>query len=319
MTSPGPVRLICVVPNPSIDRTVEVDRLEPGRIHRPDDVVAVPGGKGLNVARAARNLDVPVEAVLLLAGHAGRWIADELDRLGLAYRAAWVAGETRSCLSVLDHSTGLLTEVYEPGPAVTAPDWAAFVAAIQAALAAAGDRGLVALSGSLPRDAPDEAAAAIVAAAGAAGGRALVDTSGASLTAAIGARPFLVKVNASEAGAALGREVSSEQDAAEAARDLVARGAEWAIVTRGAGGAVGWDGAEAWAVDAPAGGPQTVGAGDAFLAGFAAGLSAEASFADCLRRAAAAAAASTLVPGPGNLDAVEADRRLAGITVRAIG
>jgi 1-phosphofructokinase family hexose kinase len=318
VTTPTPFRLICVVPNPSIDRTAEVDRLEPGRIHRPDEVVAVPGGKGLNVARAARHLGVPVEAVLLLAGHAGRWIAEELDRLDIPYRAAWSAGETRSCLSVLDRSTDLLTEVYEPGPVVAAAAWDDFLGAIEGAVAAAGSGGVVALSGSLPRGTPDGAAATIAAAGSASGGRVIVDTSGANLVAALGARPFMVKVNASEAGAALGREVATEAEAVEAARELVMRGAGRAIVTRGGAGAIGWDGADAWAVDAPPGGRQTVGSGDAFLAGYAAGLSAVQAFPDCLRRAAAAAAASTRVPGPGNLEAADADRLLEHAAVRPL-
>ena len=45
--------LIFVAANPSIDRTYEVERLRPGEIHRPVATVAVPGGKGLNAARAA--------------------------------------------------------------------------------------------------------------------------------------------------------------------------------------------------------------------------------------------------------------------------
>jgi len=75
MTASG--SLLCIVPNPSIDKTATVDRLVQGSIHRPTEVIAVPGGKGLNVARAARSLGIPADAVVLLAGHAGRWIDDE--------------------------------------------------------------------------------------------------------------------------------------------------------------------------------------------------------------------------------------------------
>src|SRR5438874_635108 len=37
----GGPRLLCIVPNPSIDKTAEVDRLEAGTIHRPGRVVSV--------------------------------------------------------------------------------------------------------------------------------------------------------------------------------------------------------------------------------------------------------------------------------------
>ncbi len=295
--------LVCVVPNPSIDRTAEVDRLEPGRIHRPTEVVAVPGGKGLNVARAAWNLGQPVQAILLLAGHAGRWIADELDRLGIPHREAWTDGETRTCLSVLDRSTGELTEVYEPGRTVSADAWAAFVGEVATAVAGAGAGGLVALSGSLPPGAPSGGAAAIVSAIDAAGGRALVDTSGPALATAIDARPFVVKVNAAEAGMLLERTIETAEDAVDAAKAIVARGAQRAIVTRSAEGVVGVDDQRTWVVDAPPGaGPQTVGAGDAFLGGLAAGLIGGEPFEECLRSAVAVAVAATRIAGPGNVD-----------------
>ncbi len=48
--------ILCVASNPSIDKLFEVDRLQPGRIHRPTGFVQVAGGKGLNVARAAASL-----------------------------------------------------------------------------------------------------------------------------------------------------------------------------------------------------------------------------------------------------------------------
>jgi 1-phosphofructokinase family hexose kinase len=313
-------RLVCIVPNPSIDRTAEVDRLEPGRIHRPTDVVAVPGGKGLNVARVAHSLGLPVEAVLLLAGHAGRWIAEELDRMRLPHRDAWGAGETRTCLSILDRSTGLLTEVYEPGPTFDPPEWDTFLRAVEEAAVAAGPAGLIALSGSLPRGGPDDGAAAIVRRARRAGGTVIVDTSGSHLAASLAARPDVVKVNAAEASAAVGAPIETEAAAAEAARGLVGLGATRAIITRGGEGAVGWDGTTAWAVEPPPGaGPHTVGGGDAFLAGFAAGLAAGDPFEACLRRAAAVAAASTRLPGPGNVDTAAIGDLLAKTAVRRLG
>jgi len=311
--------LICVVPNPSIDRTAEVDRVVPGRIHRPDDVLAVPGGKGLNVARPAWSLGLPVEAILLLAGHAGRWIVEQLDAIGLPHREAWADGETRSCLSILDRSTGELTEIYEPGPIVRPADWAAFVDLTLAAIADAAPGAIVALSGSLPGGTPDDAAATIVAAVAEGGRKALVDTSGPPLGAALAARPFLVKVNATEAGALLGRSADTEADALETARELVARGAQRAILTRGGDGAVGWDGKAGWTVRAPDGGGRwTVGSGDAFLAGLAMGLAADDAFETCLVRAVGTATASTRVRGPGLVDAADVAQAVRRTTVRRI-
>ena len=64
--------ILCVAASPSVDKLFEVGRVEIGAIHRPDGFVQVPGGKGLNVARAAHALGAEVIATGILAGHAGR-------------------------------------------------------------------------------------------------------------------------------------------------------------------------------------------------------------------------------------------------------
>jgi 1-phosphofructokinase family hexose kinase len=308
-----------VVPNPSIDRTAEVDRLEIGAIHRPPTVVAVPGGKGLNVGRAARALGAPIEAVVLLAGHAGRWIDAELTRLGIPHEAVWADGETRTCLSVLDRSTGQMTEFYESGSPITRAEWRRFEGLVGRAIGASTPGSIVAISGSFPIGAGGSAAERLVRAARRAGRRVLVDTSGAGLVAALGARPDRVQVNAAEAGGALGRAIESEADALTAAVDLVGAGAAAAIVTRGASGAVGWDGERGWAVAPPTvDGSHAVGSGDAFLAGLAVGLLRDEPFERGLRRAAAAAAASLLEAGAGNLHRRPAERFIGGTSVRAV-
>ena len=303
MSEPRRAALICVVPNPSIDKTAVVDHVSVGEIHRPAEVVMVPGGKTLNVARAARALGVPVTTILLLAGHAGRWIEDELRHRRIDREIVWTSGETRTCLSILDAATGELTEIYESGPAVSEVVWARFARRITAAVRAERLPPLVAISGSLPPGLPSSAAGTVVRAARDAGGRVLLDAAGPTLEAGVAAGPALVKVNEAEAAGIVRGAVDTESDALRAAKELVRRGATSAVVTRGALGAVAWDSVAAWAVDAPStGGHHTVGTGDAFLAGLAAGRRRDEALDACLRRAAAAAASSTLVVGAGNLD-----------------
>ena len=47
-------------PNLTIDRTAVLAQLQPGEVLRFDRVVVTPGGKGLNVARAARATFTPL-------------------------------------------------------------------------------------------------------------------------------------------------------------------------------------------------------------------------------------------------------------------
>ena len=108
--------ILCVAANPSIDRLFAVERLIPGEIHRPAEFAQVPGGKGLNVARSAAALGGDVTAAALLGGHAGRWIAEQLEAEGVPLRAAWSDVETRSSLSVAGAIEGQIS-----GSLVTEP------------------------------------------------------------------------------------------------------------------------------------------------------------------------------------------------------
>jgi 1-phosphofructokinase family hexose kinase len=286
--------ITCVAPSPSIDRLFEVDRLSPGGIHRPTDFVRVPGGKGLNTARAAAALGADVRAVALLGGHSGAWIADELDRIGLPAVASWHAGETRSCLSVADAETGSLTEFYEENSAISGEEWEAFTRTVREASA---DSSWTTVSGSLPPGAPAEGYSQLVASSA----KVAVDT------AALGtAHPALLKVNADEAATLTGSRVDSVGAAAETARALRLRigdDGHAAAVTLGRDGAVlaAPDGTT-WHGSLDARGRFPVGSGDAFLAGLVIALDRGTYWPEALAAALGAAAANADVPGPGILD-----------------
>jgi 1-phosphofructokinase family hexose kinase len=292
--------LVCVAPNPAIDRTYEVARLTPGTIHRPVRAVAVPGGKGLNVARSAHHLGADVVAVTILRGHAGRWVEEALAAASVPVRAVWADGETRTCVSLRDPATPGLTEIYDPGEAVSPDAWRDLEALAGVESAAAS---ILTISGGVPPGVDDGAFARLSRAAAANGARVLFDVYGGALREALAERPWLVKVNEAEAGDLLGVEVAGEEAARRAAVELIGRGAGRAIVTRGAAGAIAVTGDETWAVGtAGTEGHYPVGSGDAFLGGLATGLLEGGELVDAVRLAAGAAAANAQVPGPGEFD-----------------
>ena len=311
-------RLLCVAANPSIDRLVEVERLEIGRIHRPDLVRSVAGGKGLNVARAAARLGADVTAGALLAGHAGRWIAADLERHGIAGRFAWGPGETRTCVSVRARADRSLTEFYEPGDPISAGAWAAFEATVLAALEARPD--VMTLSGSLPVGASEDGYARLAAAARDADVMVFLDVHGASLRLALAERPGLAKVNTVEAADLTGLPVTDEAETVAAARAIRELGATVAIVTMGAAGAIADldDGLPLRLREPPTIGAYPVGSGDSFLAGLAVAYAGPSSWLDALRLAAAAATANALIPGAGELDATVARALAAKIGIERI-
>jgi 1-phosphofructokinase family hexose kinase len=302
--------IACVAPNPSIDRLFRCAAVVPGAIHRPDELVLRPGGKGLNVARVAHALGAEVRAVALLGGHAGRWVAEALRDEGLPTEVVWGDGETRSSLSVA--AGGTMTEFYElgdpPGPAA----WAAFRDRVAAVAAGAT---WASFSGSMPPGVEPGHAAALVAAAHAAGAHVAVDQHGPTLAAALSAGPDVVKVNRHEAA-----ELTDEDDpqrAAEAVADRQRAGgapAPLTVVTLGEHGALVRDpDGTVLRGRLDARGPYPVGSGDAFLAGLlTAAPPPGGPWDEALALALGAAAANAEVPGAGSLDALRA-RALASV------
>jgi 1-phosphofructokinase/tagatose 6-phosphate kinase len=70
--------IITVTLNPGLDRTLEVPSFTPGRRHRSVDQRAIPGGKGVNVARALMQLGQPVIATGIIGGATGTRIVEAL-------------------------------------------------------------------------------------------------------------------------------------------------------------------------------------------------------------------------------------------------
>ena len=322
---PGPAawpsRLVCVSVNAAIDKIAAVDRLRPGSIHRPALLSVVPGGKALNVARAATALGMTVRAVAVLGGHAGEWMEAALRARAIGTRPVRIAGETRTCLSILDTDSGMLTEFYEPGLTVDGGGWALVEEALAAELAEHAQGSLVVLAGSLPPGAPADAYARLVQQSTSAGARSVVDADGATLGEALAARPWMVKVNVHEATAVAGLSGTDEAVSVAAARAIGELTGGIVVVTRGLDGAIVRDeSGAAWRIGGPPErGRYPVGSGDSLLAGLVVGLASGFSLPEAARRGCAVGAANALVPGQGELDPADADRMLPAIILARIG
>jgi 1-phosphofructokinase family hexose kinase len=306
-------------PNLTIDRTGTLAELRPGAVLRFATMEVTPGGKGVNVARAAQALGVPAVLVGFVPGRIGAAAAAMIEAEGLALRGVPASGELRATTVVMEPS-GRTTVINEPGPRLGAGEWHAYEAETADALAA-GAHGALVCSGSVPPGVPGDAYGRLVELARGRGVRALVDTSGDALAGALAAHPDVVLPNLGEAeqllGTGSGEDVDAVADARPralaAARALVDHGARAAIVTAAAAGAALVEGGGAVWLAAPTVTVRNpVGAGDAFAAGFAAALEGGADVQAAARAAIAVGAASVERALAGELDAARA-AELAGL------
>ncbi len=253
-----------LTPNPSFDRTLSVERLEPGGVTRASRVRVECSGKGVNVARALGRNQRAARAVFPAnaddaAAFVSSLAADGADALPVPAR-----GTMRSCFTLVEPD-GTATQINEPGPEMSASEADELVS--QAAAAAADSDWLVA-SGSLPPGAPDDLYARLAAVLPDADSRLAVDTSGAALDALVGAGCAVVKPNLAELAAVIGSGLSTVGEVIDAAGKFRRSGWRSVLVSLGQGGAVLVADQVCCGTVAGIEVRNTVGAGDALLAGF---------------------------------------------------
>lgn len=290
--------IVTVTPNPSIDRTIRLDRLVPGGLNRAHSATSEAAGKGVNVSYALATEGVATTAVLPLAAQSAvQYLGLLADAVPVS--AVPIAGAMRVNVSIIE-SDGTVTKVNEPGPPLAPGD----AEAIVNAAASASRTGWIVGCGSLPPGAPRDFYGRLAGLA-TPDRRVAVDSSGDALAAAVTAGIALVKPNRQELQELVRGPLATVGEVIDAARELIAQGCGAALVSLGPDGALYVDaGAAAHAEARVADAANPVGAGDALLAGFlAAGARLEA-----LSVAVAWAVAAVRSPSTRMRAVTEADR-----------
>ena len=307
--------IITVTLNAAIDRTLAVPNFRLGRRHRAVEQTTMAGGKGVNVARVLKALGQPVIATGVAGGSTGTRIIEQLTDEAILNDFVRIREESRTSTAVVDPTSGEQTEINERGPSVSEAELELFYDKL---LYLAKGAGVVVFAGSLPRGVPDDLYANLVQDVK------KLDSEGEALRLATRAEPTVVTPNETEAEELVGHEFDGDEDRQFAVREIAEMGADEAIVTLRAGclGLVGEQGERALhrvAIDPEVVDPvSTVGSGDAFLAGYVAARYGGGRPADCLRFAVACGAESVRHMGAGMIDAREAERLVAEVSVESL-
>jgi 1-phosphofructokinase family hexose kinase len=303
--------IITVTLNAALDKTLEVPNFRVGRRHRSVEQTTMPGGKGVNIARALKRLGQPVIATGLAGGATGNTIVESLNDEAILNGFVRIREESRTNTAVLDPTTGVHTEINERGPAVSAHDLELFRDKL---LYLAKGASMCVFAGSLPRGVPPEVYAGLIRDLKKLGVTTIVDTEGEPLRLAARAEPAIISPNELEAEELVGHEFNDVDDRANAVVEMTRLGPAEAIMTVA-------DGCYAYIADA--GGHalyrvrieeqearSTIGSGDAFLAGYISARYLERPPIECLRYGVACGAESVQHFGAGLIDPAAVDRLL---------
>jgi 1-phosphofructokinase/tagatose 6-phosphate kinase len=311
--------IVTVTLNAAIDRTLTVPNFQLGHRHRASQGLTLAGGKGINVARALKRLDVPVVATGLAGGRTGTRIVEELTSEAILNDFVRIADESRTSSAVVDPTAGTYTEINEWGPHVEPEELAMLLEKISY-LARGAD--MVVFAGTLPRGVADSFYAEAIRDLNRRSVPAVLDSEGPPLRLGVEAEAFLVTPNQREAEGLVGQEFGDDEDYTMALDRIADMGARNVLITsdtRSFGLFRADRKRTLFRAEAPQVDPvSAVGSGDVLLAAFLAARLAEKPLQDSLRAAVAAGAASTLEVGAGRFEPREASKLQGSVDVREL-
>ena len=311
--------IVTVTLNAAIDRTLTVPNFQLGHRHRASQGLTLAGGKGINVARALKRLDVPVVATGLAGGRTGTRIVEELTSEAILNDFVRIADESRTSSAVVDPTAGTYTEINEWGPHVEPEELVMLLEKISY-LARGAD--MVVFAGTLPRGVEDSFYAEAIRDLNRRNVPAVLDSEGPPLRLGVEAEAFLVTPNQREAEGLVGQEFGDDEDYTMALDRIADMGARNVLITsdtRSFGLFRADRKRTSFRADAPNVEPvSAVGSGDVLLAAFLAARLAEKPLEEALRAAVAAGAASTLEVGAGRFEPREASKLQSSVDVREL-
>lgn len=261
--------------NPALDYVMKLGTMKKGFTNRTSEEMYLAGGKGLNVSSVLSGLGVDNVALGFTAGFTGNEIERLMTESGC--RCEFIRlKEGNSRINVKLKESGGETELNAGGPPVDEEARQK----LSERLDKLQDGDILVLAGSIPKTLPADIYSSIMENLKGRGVKFVVDAEKDLLLKALAHKPFLVKPNHMELGELFGESLAEISDTDE----LIAKVTEYAEILRGMGaenvlvsmagnGALLLDGnGDVHIMDAPVGQVvNSVGAGDAMLAGFLAG------------------------------------------------
>jgi tagatose 6-phosphate kinase len=260
--------IVCLGTTPTMQRTMLFDRVVTGAINRASEVREYASGKSVNVAKVLHTLGHNAVATGFVGGTRGVNLREHLDRAGVAHAFVDVEVETRLCTTLIDRSTGDVTELIEEPAPVDMESWQSLARRLEELLPKASTW---VFSGSVAPGGPPDFYTGFLARFRGKNPQVVIDASGEPLREALRQPGVVAKCNRDEFEATVGSRLSTEA-ALRSAMERAAPHGGALVVTLGGNGAIAYEVGRFWRVRVPEIKVlSAVGSGDAFAAGLASG------------------------------------------------
>lgn len=290
------MKIVTLTLNPALDKSTNVEQLQPKKKLRCDSPVYEAGGGGINISRAIKILGGNSLAMYAAGGPAGQTIHDLLAEDGIEQQWIKIKNPTRVNFMVMEKSTNHQYRFGMPGKKLEAGEQDSIMEAIQNL---PEDVEYIVGSGSLPPGVSSDFYGSIVHLAKKRKIKCLIDTSGEALVHAAKKGPCIMKPNLGELSTLAEKDELSGLEQEEIARKIIRESkVEILIVSMGPRGAmlVTEDRIE-YVIPPTVKQKSTVGAGDSMVAGLLLSLSRGEKILEAVKWGVAAGTAATMTPG----------------------
>ncbi|MBR5473249.1 MAG: 1-phosphofructokinase [Clostridia bacterium] len=275
--------------NPAVDYYITVENLKSGTVNRTKTEKIRFGGKGINVSLVLKEFGFESVCLGFVGGFTGDALENHLLQNGINCDFVKVSGNTRINVKLND------TDINATGPDISQEE----IHELYKKLNSIKSGDFLILSGSVPKNLPQDIYQSILELLVDKGINFVVDAEGDLLLDTLGYNPFLIKPNHHELGKIFGVEISDFATAITYAKQLQNKGAQNVMVSLGEQGAVLVDqNGNTHTQAAPKGEViSAVGSGDSAVAAFMAEYLRGKDYADCLKTAIAAGSATAFSDG----------------------
>ncbi len=306
----------CAMCNPAVDVLYMLDELMPGTtlVDVPSSIY--PAGKGINVAKTVKALGEDVRVVALIPENDQVRFSTYMDTLEIGHEFYLVPGNARINSTISEKQIGQVTHINCVGTTYPPRVQDEFILFIRQRLKR-GD--YWAFTGSLPRGFGSDTYAQLIRSARDKDITCLLDSRGEALSLGIRAFPTMVKPNLTELEEFFGEQIQGVHHIALKGKRLLDVGIEYVFISLGADGMIAIHKNDCLLCSGPLIEPvDTVGCGDAMVAGLLVAQSREFSFAETCRMAVACGAGNALHHGPGVIERDEVWHLMEQVRIEAV-
>lgn len=296
--------LLTVTMNPSVDISYRLDQFILDDVNRTNEVSKTAGGKGLNVARVAKQTGLEVSATGIIGGYLGGYIKEQLAAVDIQQDFYEIDQESRNCIAVIHE--GNQTEILESGPTISPEEEKTFLKHFES-LVKSGKYTLITMSGSLPSGMEPAVYRQMIQLANEANIPVVLDASGNNLLEVLEDDTLqlkAIKPNIDELSAIEGKPFNQDLDSIkEVLNEPRYKNAEWIVLSLGGAGSLIKHREDYYRVYVPKiKVASPVGSGDATVAGIAFGLLSEQTNEEVMKSAMTTGVLNTLNEKTGSID-----------------